>query len=115
MLQRLFTLAVVIITILWIVVSYLPGVQANLPTIAFIGSGSSFAALNVIALVAFVGIQLWLVYTTVVTVRASQAKGNSASFRLKLSAEFFWTALPIAMTLGLAWACYAMWFNLANQ
>jgi hypothetical protein len=110
-LQRLFTLAIVVICILWIVVSYLPGVQAMLPTIAFVG-GSWLASLGLIALVVFIAIQMWLVYTTVATVRAFQVKGHDSPFRLKLSAEFFWTALPIVMTVGLAWASVALWLNL---
>ena len=112
MLQRLFTLAIVVIFILWIVVSYLPGVQALLPTIAFSGGSSWLAALALIALVAFIAIQLWLVYTTVATVRSFQVKGHDSPFRLKLGAELFWTALPIVMTVGLAWASIALWLNL---
>jgi hypothetical protein len=108
-LQRLFTLVIALICILWIVVSYLPGVQAMLPVIAFAGTGRWLAALGLIALVAFLAIQLWLVYTTVATVRTSQAKGNISPPRLKVGAELFWTALPIAMTVWLAWASYALW------
>jgi hypothetical protein len=112
-LQRLFTLAIVVIFILWIVVSYLPGVQVMLPTIAFSGGGSWLASLALIALVVFIAIQIWLVYTTVATVRAFQVKGHDSPspFRLKLGAELFWTALPIVMTVGLAWASVALWLN----
>jgi heme/copper-type cytochrome/quinol oxidase subunit 2 len=113
-LQRLFTLAIVVICILWIAVSYLPSVQAMLPIIAFTSGGSWFALFSVIILLAFVAIQLWLVYTTVATIRTFQAKGNSKGFRLKVGTELFWTALPIAMTIGLAWASYALWLNLMN-
>lgn len=112
MLQRLFTLAIVVISILWIAISYLPSVQASLPVIAFTSGGSWFALFSILILVAFVAIQIWLVYTTVATVRAYQAKGNSKGFRLKIGTELFWTALPIAMTLVLAWASYALWLNL---
>ncbi len=112
MLQRLFTLAIVIVCILWIVVSYLPGVQAMLPTIAFSGGGSWFAAFGVISILAFVGIQIWLVYSTGAALRTFQTKSNNSPFHLKISAELFWTALPIAMTAGLAWASYGLWLNL---
>jgi heme/copper-type cytochrome/quinol oxidase subunit 2 len=93
-------LAILAVSLLWIVVSYLPGVQAMLPTLTLSGNGKAFAALSVAALIIFIAIQLWLVYTTVATVRASQAKGNGSPFRLKLGVELFWTALPIAMTFG---------------
>lgn len=112
LLQRLFTLAILIICIAWLVVSYLPGVQALLPTIAFSGNRSWLAILGAIALVVFIAIQLWLVYTTVVTVRAHQAKRDGSPFRLNTGAELFWTALPIVVTVGLAWASYALWLNL---
>lgn len=115
MLRRIFTLAILVIFVLWLVVSYLPGVRAMLPVVAFEGSGVWMATLAVFALVIFIAIQLWLVYTTVVTVRAHQIKSNSSPFRLRLSVELFWTALPIAMTIGLAWASYALWLNLGTQ
>ena len=110
MLQRLFTLAILLVCILWLVVSYLPGVQAHLPTIAFTGS-NLLAILALIALVVFVAIQLWLLYTTMATVRAHRAKDSHSPFRLRIGMEFFWTALPILMTLALAWASYALWLN----
>jgi heme/copper-type cytochrome/quinol oxidase subunit 2 len=111
-LQRLFTLAIVIITILWLVVSYLPGVQAILPTIAFRGDTTWLAWLALFAFFIFLAIQIWLVYTTVAAVRDFQAKGNGSPFRLRPSVELFWAVLPVAMTVGLAWASYALWSNL---
>ena len=113
-LRRLLTLAILLVCVLWLVVSYLPGIQALLPVLAFPATGKWFASLSVAAFVIFVAIQLWLVYTTVVTVRASQAKGQSSLFRLKVGIELFWTALPIAMTVALAWASYALWQDLSN-
>jgi heme/copper-type cytochrome/quinol oxidase subunit 2 len=112
--QRLFTFAIIIISILWLVMSYLPGVQALLPTLSFVGSGGWLAWLGVVGVIAFVAIQLWLVYTTVVTVRAYRAKNNGSAFRLRTGAEFFWTALPILMTIAFAWASYGLWMNLAK-
>lgn len=114
MLQRLLTLVIVIITLLWIVVSYLPGVQAMLPTLSIVENGGWLSWLTVAALIAFIAIQLWLVYTTVATIRSYQARGHDTPFRLRLGAELFWTALPIAMTIGLAWASYALWLNLTR-
>ena len=115
MLRRIFTLAILVIFVLWLVVSYLPGVRAMLPVVAFGGNGVWMATLAVLALIIFVTIQIWLVYSTIVTVRAHQTKSNGSPFRLRLSVELFWTALPIAMTIGLAWASYALWLNLRTQ
>jgi heme/copper-type cytochrome/quinol oxidase subunit 2 len=85
--------------------------QALMPTLAIAGSGKWLAALSLIALVIFVAIQLWLVFTTVATLRTSQAKESGSPFRLRLGAELFWTALPIVMTIALAWASFALWLN----
>jgi hypothetical protein len=114
-LQRLFTFAIVIISILWIVVSYLPGVQAILPTISLVGDRTWWAWLGVAMLVIFIAIQFWLLHATITTVRAYHARSGNASFRLRLGLEFFWTALPIAMSVGLVWASYALWLNLTNH
>ena len=111
MLQRLFTLAILILTILWIVISYLPGVRATLPTFAFPMGNGLFATFAVIALLVFLAIQIWLVVRTVKTVRHFQDNNKGSPFRLNIGAEFFWTALPIAMTLVLAWASYPLWLN----
>jgi heme/copper-type cytochrome/quinol oxidase subunit 2 len=109
--KRLLALAILIIFILWLVISYLPGVQALLPTIAFSGGGNLLALLGVASLIIFIAVQLWLLYTTVLTIRTHQAKEHGSPFRLKVGAEFFWTALPILMTVGLAWASYALWLG----
>ena len=119
MLQRLFTwlftLAIVAVCILWVVISYLTGAQAMLPTFSLTRVGSWLAWFNVAGLIAFVAIQLWLVYTTVATVRTFQTRRTESPFRLNRGAEFFWTALPIAMTAALAWASYALWLNLVKH
>ena len=114
MVQRLLALAILLVCVLWLVVSYVPSLQTLLPTLAFAGSERWLAMMAMAALGLFVAIQLWLVYTTVNTVRAHQAKHSQSPFRLKLGVELFWTALPIAMTIGLAWASYALWLNLTN-
>lgn len=112
--QRLFTFAILIICILWLVVSYLPGVKALLPTLTLAAGGGWLAWLGVAALIAFIAIQLWLVITTVASVRAYRAKNNGTAFRLRTGVEFFWTALPIMMTIVLAWVSYGLWINLSK-
>jgi hypothetical protein len=113
-LQRLLTLAMLLICVLWIVVSYLPGVQAYLPVIGFAQGAPWLGALAVPAVLVFLAIQLWLLYSTVSTVRAYQAKSPRSPIQLKLGAELFWTALPIAITIALVWASYARWWNFAR-
>lgn len=107
--QRILALAILVVSILWLVISYVPGLQAMMPTLIMPGNGNTLAVLGVVALLIFLAIQLWLVYTTLSTVRSYQSKHNGQPFRLKWGAELFWTALPIAMTIALAWASYALW------
>jgi heme/copper-type cytochrome/quinol oxidase subunit 2 len=82
-----------------------------LPTLAFPLNNGWFATLSVLTLIFFVSIQAVLLYRTMKSVRDYQSKNNGSPFRLNLGAELFWTALPIAMTLGLAWASYPLWLN----
>ncbi len=118
MVRRLLTFGLLGICGFWLLFAYVPGLQAWLPTIAlgddgaFGGNGRWMAVLALLSLLAFIIIQLWLVHTTVRTVRAYHAKGARPGFRLPLSIEIFWTALPIAMTVALAWASYPLWINL---
>ena len=113
--RRLLTLAILFICALWLFFAYMPGLRGFLPDLALTGATPWMAWLAIFALVAFVAIQLWLVYTTGRTVRAYQAKDLRAGFRLNLGLEIFWTVLPIAMTLGLAWASYPLWINLIQR
>ncbi len=111
MLKRLLIWVVSLVSVLWIIVSYLPAVKAVLPTFAL--PNSSWPALLAAAgFVLFIAIQLWLVKTTYTAVRAYLAQPSPAPFRLHLDREVFWTALPILMTVGLAWASLDLWRNL---
>jgi heme/copper-type cytochrome/quinol oxidase subunit 2 len=110
-LRRLLIWIISLISILWIVVSYLPTIQAGLPTLALPNS-RTLALLALLGLVIFLVIQLWVVQTTVASVRAYLAKASPSAFHLRLDREFLWTALPILMTVGLAWASQDLWRNL---
>lgn len=115
MLQRLMGLAILAVIIAWIVLSYLPSSVVTLPTVAFgPRMASRLSALALPALVAFVAIQVWLVHATWVAVRSYRPQlGEPAPARPHLGAELFWTALPVAMTLGVAWAGYGLWAQFA--
>jgi heme/copper-type cytochrome/quinol oxidase subunit 2 len=101
------------ITVLWLVVSYMPHLHAELPIIAFASGSGWQSPSGAILLIAFIALQVWLLCTTVAAIRTSQ-HSNATAFRLKLGAEFFWSALPILMTVALAWASYALWLNRAS-
>ena len=73
------------------------------------------AVFALLALIAFVTIQVWLVRTTLRTVRVYTSKGETTGFRLRVGSEFFWTVLPIALTIALAWASYPLWINLVRR
>lgn len=111
--QRLLWWLILAVIIAWIVLTYLPSSLIALPTIAFTGAGGLLATLGVVALLAFLAIQFWLVRTTLKAVRGYRVDGNEpAPARPPLTAELLWTALPIAITLGVAWASFGMWSGL---
>jgi heme/copper-type cytochrome/quinol oxidase subunit 2 len=116
-LQRLMWLAILTVIIAWIVLSYLPSSVVTLPTLAFSPRASAWlAALAPLTLAAFVAIQTWLVYATWVAVRRYRPRaGEAAPARPPLGAELFWTALPIAITLAVAWAGHGLWMQAAAQ
>lgn len=100
---------------MWIVLSYVPFL--TLPVIAFpVAFNPLFQILLLGAAVIFLGLQAWLVWTTVKTIQSGQRSEDSIvqEFRLSLAREAFWTALPIAMTIGLALISYQTWVSLAS-
>lgn len=111
-LQRLFWIGILLVIILWIVLSYVPAALVPLPSFTFIG-GEVMAFVAVVALLLFLTIQAWIVFATMRSVRKYEPQeGEKAPRQPSPGAEFFWTALPIAMTIALAWASYAMWHRL---
>lgn len=113
MIQRLFALALLLGVILWLVLSYVPDSLLPLPTLGYSGAGIFQASLAVICLVAFLAIQLVVLRSTAHSIgRGGSADTHRPPFRLRIGAELFWTAFPLAMTLALAWASYALWRHL---
>lgn len=111
-LQRLLWIGILLVIVLWIVLSYVPAALVPLPTFSFVG-GEAMAYAAVVALLLLLTIQTWIVFATVRSVRTYDPQDSEkAPRRPSLRAEFFWTALPIAMTLALAWASYSMWIRL---
>lgn len=113
MYQRILWFSITAVIIAWIVLSYVPTSLFALPTLAFSGQNWGLASFAAASLVAFLVIQLWLVRSTLVAVRTYRPSADEpAPARPGLGAEFFWTALPIAMTVGVAWAGYGLWSRL---
>jgi hypothetical protein len=109
--QRILALLLLAAVVLWLVLSYLPAAR-RLPVLAFSGAGGVLAALTVATLLVFIAIQLWLIRSTMSSVGRSQHGSAQSPFRLKLGVELFWTALPLVITVALAWAGYARWTHL---
>lgn len=116
-LRKILTLAILISTALWLVLSYLPGVRSLLPQFSWqaLGAGRTFSWLALFSLVAFVAIQLWLLWHTLHLLRGqrSGSRGDVQGFPIRLDMELLWTALPLVLTLGLAVASYRLWSSLA--
>lgn len=108
--QRLFALALLLGVILWLVLSYIPDSLLPLPTVGYSGAGMLLAGLAVLCLAAFLAIQWIVVQSTARSLEhGDPSDTRRPPFRLNKSVELFWTALPLAMTLALAWASYALW------
>jgi heme/copper-type cytochrome/quinol oxidase subunit 2 len=110
LLRRLLWMAIGLGVLLWLVLSYVPSTWVSLPTLAFPDSWISglFPVLALAALVVFAGIQLWLLWS----VRRLPPGPADFPVRIQRRTEFFWTALPLLMTLGLAAASYPVWRDL---
>jgi len=113
--RKILTYLILLGVVLWIVLSYVPGLA--LPVISFPAAFNPlFRTLLAVTTMIFLGLQAWLVWTTVKTIQSGQQREGSVTqeFGLSLAREAFWTALPIAMTIGLALISYQTWASLAS-
>jgi hypothetical protein len=108
MMRTVGTIAILLGSIAWLVLSYWTDAAALLPALAF-GRGA-FALLGALAvgtLLLCAGIQAWLVYATTRALRHPAGPAEAAAlsqFRLNIGAEAIWTAAPLLMTaVLLAW------------
>ncbi len=113
MLQKLFGYAILLVTLLWLMLSYLPDSVMTLPKISYSlqGSGRLLQVLLVGGFLIFVVLQVWLIYATKRMLRTEGGRENkmAAEFGLNRTSEVFWTAVPLLMTIGLALASYQTW------
>lgn len=97
------SLALLAITIIWIVLSYVPTSFLSLPTITI---GEQLTNLSPLILATifglFVLIQLALVGSTWRIFRREASSQQAEAFALQPGAELFWTTLPLIITLILA-------------
>ena len=102
------------VVFLWLLFSYVPASFVTLPSIAFPDAlNSSFQRILVVGAVLFVGLQVWVLVSTVGIFRAGRSSSTRAqAFHLSRGREFVWTALPILMTLLLAFAAHQTWSSL---
>lgn len=111
--QRILGFGSLVIVILWLVLSYLPPQMVTLPNLGFTASWTGvFVGLLLAGLVVFVLLQLDLTrasarfFQSERVLRHNDAHGDLV---LRRSVEVIWTALPILMTLGVAWLAYFAW------
>lgn len=100
----------------WLVLSYTDWLPMRLRFAAsFVQYGDWFQQVTIAILLLFVSIQLWLLASTVwVVQRHRQGNTQSLPSHLPLSVvgELFWTALPLFLTLGLAFVGYTLWASM---
>ncbi len=118
MLQKLFGYAILLVTVLWLILSYIPVSVVTLPQIPFASeaSGRLFQVLLVGGFLIFVVLQIWLVVATKRLFRTEDGRRNemAAEFGLNRTSEMIWTAIPLLMTIGLALASYQTWAMLTS-
>lgn len=104
-----------LLSVAWLVLSYTDWVPAQLRFAAsFVQYGDWFQQVTIIILLLFVGIQLWLLGSTVRVVQRHQVNAPSlpGHFALRVFGEFFWTALPLLLTIALAFVGYQVWASM---
>ncbi len=99
---------------LWLILAYVPAIPR--PELSYPAwSSTTLAILAAAGLVAFLAIQAWIVRATDEFMGAEIAPEQAAilaEFRLSRRREIILTALPIVMTLAVAWLSYPLWASL---
>ncbi len=114
--RNLLTIMILVATAAWLVLSYVP---VDLPQFPLNGelSQALFPWLVGLVLMMFVVIQAVLVRATVRIVKSppdAETRAVVRLFRLRVGAEVFWTALPLAMTIILAMTIYLLGSNVPS-
>lgn len=112
-LQRLFAYAILVITLLWLVLNYIPASIVKIPQITYPpeSDGRLFSYLLAGGVVLFVLLQVWLVVASLRMFRTADGTENITARRFGLTqgTEAFWTAIPLLMTIGLAVVVWQIW------
>lgn len=99
---------------LWLVLAYTPAIPR--PELSYPAwSTTTLAMLAAAGLVVFLAIQAWIVRATDKFLGDDIAPEQAvilAEFRLSRKREIMLTALPILMTLVVAWLSYPLWASL---
>lgn len=116
-LRLLLTIIILAGVLSWIVLSCIPSSLVTLPQFQYAPTGlvHVFPALVVGSLLLFIGLQVWLVQSTVESIRRyrDSTRGEQAgSFELSAGREAVLTALPIGFTILLALAAFGRWQRL---
>jgi len=118
--KRLFwTLVSLLVMAVWLFFSYAPAWRLTLPQVTIQGSWSA-ALLQTLAILCFVLlviVQLVLLWSTKrIFHRQAALSPTEAGEKLKLNPmlELFWTAVPLLLVVGLAFASYQTWQHLSS-
>jgi Kef-type K+ transport system membrane component KefB len=117
--RMVLSISILVGVIGWIVLSYLPTTVISVPQFHWAPDGvvQIFPAILVAGFVAFLLLQVWLVWTTGTSVRkyatVSQESRRHA-FRLSVRREMLLTAVPIGFTAIVAAASYGWWQRLLS-
>lgn len=117
--KRLFwTLVSLLVMAVWLFFSYAPAWRLTLPQVTIQGSWSGvlLQTLAVACFILLVIVQLMLLWSTKRIFQRSAALPSSEAgdkFKLNPMLELFWTAVPLLLVVGLAFASYQTWQHLS--
>lgn len=111
--RYLLTIVSLLGVLFWLTFSYAPPGLVSLPvlTLQAPGSGALLQVLATAGLILFLSVQLLILWSTLRLRQPSDVRRGESGPRVSLAAEFFWTALPVVMTVGLALLSYQTWLS----
>lgn len=112
--RTILSVSILIATLGWIVLSYLPPALVSLPQIRYLPDGvvRFFPALLVAGAVIFLALQVWIVQSTAASIRRyreDDQRQPATRFDLRVDREALLTAMPIAFTIALAIVSAGWW------
>ena len=115
MARRILSYCLLMLTVAWLILSYVPASVISLPQISAYGNSTWFGSAALLVLVSMALLQVGLLGATARFVRAYRAENQRSAttpgqiFHLKLISELFWTFVPLLIVLILGLLSFSIW------